>query len=488
MCGVWLAAPIGAAHAATLQVQPGGADAGDCQAAACQTIGYALAQAAGSGDTLLVAAGTYTEQLTINKSVVVQGAGSASTIIRAPATLVANPAISPGSGGQLTAIVFVTGSATDAAMKNLQVRGPGPSSSGSIGYGVFVGGNARLTLDSTHITAIRDEPLASSQNGGGVRFGAPGTGQVGRGQVLNSVIDDFQKNGVTVSNTGSNVTIRGNTITGTMPPPTIAQNGIQVSSGAVAVVENNTVSNLQCSTSNPNCGLDASWSIGVLLSSAGAGTQVLNNRISRADGNLYAVGSGGQAYAINSNQISDAVYVNVTAGGTTLNMANNTLSGAPVGLFAAGSSTPTAVNLNGGNIITGASRQGIRTVTAADALPVNVNGSRNQFYGNGTGADNPAQPPATALDLPCNWWGAATGPTNTGNPLGQGNSVSDGISYINWAIDNVAFSCVGNPQRNKELAHPPSPVPANQPWALLGSALALAGLGVGALRSRRRAS
>lgn len=484
VCGVWFSAQS-AVHAANLQVQPGGGDTGNCQVLACQTIGYALAQAASSGDTLQVAAGTYTEQLTINKSVVVQGAGSASTIIQAPAVLASNPAISPGSGGQLTAIVFVTGVATNATMKDLQVRGPGPSSSGSIGYGVFVGGNAKFTLDSTRITAIRDQPLANSQNGGGVRFGAPGTGQVGSGQVLNSVIDDFQKNGVTVSNTGSNVTVRGNTITGTMPPPTIAQNGVQISSGAVALVEDNTVSNLQCSTSNPACGLDAAWSIGVLLSSAGNGTQIINNRISRADGNLYAVGSGGQSYLVSDNQFSDAVYVNVTAGGIALNMANNRLSGAPVGLFAAGSTTPTTVTLSGGNLITGASKQGIRTVTSNGAQPVSVSGSRNQFYGNETGADNPAQAPAITLDLPCNWWGSYTGPINSDNPLGLGNSVSSGITYLNWAIDNTSFNCIGNPLRNEQLTHPPVPVPFNAPWALFGSALALAGIGGGVLCRRR---
>ncbi|MBH1965237.1 MAG: right-handed parallel beta-helix repeat-containing protein [Comamonadaceae bacterium] len=483
-CGVLGVLMFSVAHAATLQVQPGGADTGNCQASPCQSIAYALSQAAANGDTLQVGAGTYVEQLTINKSVAVQGAGSASTIIRAPAVLATNPDISPGSGGQLTAIVFVTGATTDASMTHLQVRGPGPSSSGSIGYGVFVGGNARFTLDHTRITAIRDEPFANSQNGSGVRFGAPGTGQVGRGQLLNSVIDDFQKNGVTVSNVGSSVILRGNTITGTMPPPTIAQNGIQISGGALALVEDNTVSNLQCSNSNPNCGLDASWSIGVLLSSAGAGTEVINNRVSHADGNLYAVGSSAQAYTVTGNQFSDATYVNVTAGGVVLNMMDNALTGAEVGLFAAGSSTATTVNLNGGNRITNASRQGIRTVTAPGALPVLVSGSQNQFYANLAGADNPDLAPAIVLDLACNWWGYPTGPTHPANPRGRGNTVSDGVQYLNWAIDNTTFNCVGNPRRNEFMALTPAAVPSTGLWGLSAIALLLAGLGAGALRRR----
>ena len=116
---IGLAMPWGVVSAATLLVAPGGADTGNCQGVACQTIGYALAQAAATGDTLQLAAGTYTEQLVLNKSVTLVGAGSASTIIRAPAVLTVNPVISPGSGGQQTAIVFVTGAATNATLRNL---------------------------------------------------------------------------------------------------------------------------------------------------------------------------------------------------------------------------------------------------------------------------------------------------------------------------------------------------------------------------------
>lgn len=156
------------------------------------------------------------------------------------------------------------------------------------------------------------------------------------------------------------------------------------------------------------------------------------------------------------------------------------------------------MNLNGGNVITGASQQGIQAL--AGAQPVSVSGSQNQFYGNGTGANNPATPPLVNLDLPCNWWGSATGPAYANNPLGTGNSVTDGVNYINWAIDNSTFSCVGNPARNEEPPPPPPPpppgpppvaapvaVPVNQLWALLGSALALAGFGAAGLsRSGQR--
>src|SRR2546423_5643430 len=58
----------------------GGADSGDCSATPCRTIGYALSQAV-DGDTIGVADGLYRENLTVSKSVTLQGAGAGATII-----------------------------------------------------------------------------------------------------------------------------------------------------------------------------------------------------------------------------------------------------------------------------------------------------------------------------------------------------------------------------------------------------------------------
>jgi len=57
-----------------------GSDNGDCTASPCQTIGYALSQA-NNGDTIRVAACTYTESLTLDKPVSLIGDGADDTII-----------------------------------------------------------------------------------------------------------------------------------------------------------------------------------------------------------------------------------------------------------------------------------------------------------------------------------------------------------------------------------------------------------------------
>jgi hypothetical protein len=63
-------------------VAPAGSDDNDCLAAAtaCRTIRAALGKAT-TGDVINVAAGIYTETLTIDKDVTINGAGAAATII-----------------------------------------------------------------------------------------------------------------------------------------------------------------------------------------------------------------------------------------------------------------------------------------------------------------------------------------------------------------------------------------------------------------------
>ena len=495
--GWTLALAMGHAGAATLNVAPTGADSGGCTGSACLTVGYALGKAA-NGDTIQLAAGTYVEQLTVDKSVTIAGTNpDRSTdlaIIQSPLTLATNTDVPGYAANQQTAIVFVTDSGTDATIRNVTIRGHRSATGSAIGWGVFAGNSAKLTLDTVHVTAIRDQPLSGGQHGRAIGFGIDGSfslgalsgSQTATGTVMNSLIDDFQKNGIEVGYAGTSVTLRGNTVTGVVTDK-IAQNGIVIADGAYAVVDGNTISGLQCNHSlcQGGGGSGTDWSIGLTLIDPAEGTQITRNTISGADGNVVVLDYGPAAPTITmtGNTLSDARYTNLQVWGPmTLNMAGNTLSGSVDGIEAYEWGGVPVVNLNGGNTITGASGTGIVVYGAT------VEGSQNRFFGNGAGAENVAADGGTA-NLTCNWWGSFTGPEEaSSNPGGLGNSVSDDVTFTNWSVDaNFTYGCVGNPEWVKKNPNGPlpTPVPMDAPWALAGVALALAGLAGRKLRRRR---
>lgn len=461
------------ALSAQLYVAPGGVNAGNCQTLAtpCLTVSYALSQAAVSGDTVNIAAGTYVEELTISKSVALIGAGATSTIIKAPNALTVNPAI-PGSGGQQTAIVFVTGTVS-ATMQALHVQGPGTTACGSLGYGVFVGGGANLSYVNGRITLTRDlaPPLSGCQNGTGIRFGAAATSQVGMGSVQNTTIETFQKNGVTVDHVGSNAAIAGNTIIGELPPPNIAQNGIQVSRGATATITNNTVRNEQCAAASCGAGFNQESASAILLFNPG-NTSITGNMLTTSDYGIILLNDAASSAVVtaNNNTISNNRYGGVFAAGGTINLSGNSISGGNFGVIAAnftGDVQAGVISLLGGNIVSGATAAGVTVYDEdiGDGLSPTVQGSNNQFVNNAVGASN--VPPQGTVNLSCNWWGAPQGPSNVANPLGTGNPATANTVFTNWATDNTSFTCNGNPQLNELLAARSVPTLGAWHWALL---------------------
>ncbi len=232
------------------------------------------------GGTIHVANGTYTEQVTINKSLHLVGEG-AETIIKAPATL-------PASGNQTSAIVIVDGSGVDAELTGFTVSGPGPTGCGSIAAGIFVRGGANADIHHNTIQDIRDSTFSGCQNGVAILVGRLSWATSGTATIANNSILGYQKGGIVVSNTGSSATITNNVVTGVGTTPVIAQNGIQISSAATATLSNNTVTG----NSFHLAGNAWDWaSAGVLLIDSGDVALTGGNRITGNDQNLYNSGA-----------------------------------------------------------------------------------------------------------------------------------------------------------------------------------------------------
>jgi predicted outer membrane repeat protein len=127
-----------------------GADAGDCTASACATIGYAVDQATGD-DTIDIADSIYTEMLQVDKSLTFAGESESGTIIQAHP----DPFVATGR------VLTLTG-ALDLTLSDLTIR------HGKTGHGGGLGFDAPGNLTLTRVTF--DQNSSGSGNGGGIDF------------------------------------------------------------------------------------------------------------------------------------------------------------------------------------------------------------------------------------------------------------------------------------------------------------------------------
>src|SRR5579872_1906987 len=178
---------------------------------ACKTIGHAVSLAS-SGDSIIVSAATYTENLTIGIDLTVIGAGGSTTII---------------DGGGAGTVVTIPNANTHVTLSKVEVRnGPrGVSNngtltivrstvSGNFGGGIF--NNGALTINASAISGN------SSGGGGGILNNGSG-----RTLTINSSIVSGNKarTGGVISNSCGLVTINNSTISGNVASGGRGDNG-----------------------------------------------------------------------------------------------------------------------------------------------------------------------------------------------------------------------------------------------------------------------
>jgi parallel beta-helix repeat protein len=295
--------------------------------------------AALDGDTINVAAGTYDEQLLIQESLTIIGAGEATTIIQAPATRAASIeqtpytydyiiAAYPASGtidvriegftidannqaettgtNYLVGVFFRDVSGTSAGLFSCTIQGFQPTEYKS--YGIKVDGNSMLTID-------------------------------------HNTISDYTRDGMEIRGSGLGnpaVTISNNDLTGSELP----LQGISLIDGATGSITGNTVSGHTRSAEWAACGILVDNSDGISVT----GNTVLNTfyaiYIGDADnctvsGNILTdyIKRAISLDAANNNTISNNTITGHASGtddvgiGLTNNSSNNTIGGdtAPAG-------------------------------------------------------------------------------------------------------------------------------------------------------------
>lgn len=279
----------GKANAAQIFVDD---DMAQCPGAQYTSI-QAAVTAAHPGDTINVCSGTYHEQVTVTKKLTIQGYDSMNMNqpIIIPAGVVAN-STSTATGNPIAAIVLIDG-ANGVNLSDLTVDG---STNGINGCApTLVGVYYRNSSGNADSLAVRNIKLGSGlegcQSGLGI-FVQSGTGSQSKVTVSNSSVHDYQKNGITANQVGTNAMIKGNDVAGIGSTPNIAQNGIQIADGAVGTIDSNFVLNNvygQCTDAN-NCGA-ASTNIVVDGSN---GVKVTNNTVGNSQINIYYGGNNGE--------------------------------------------------------------------------------------------------------------------------------------------------------------------------------------------------
>lgn len=435
---------------------------GTAPGTSCADPGYATISdaltAANSGDTIKVCAGTYDEQLAINKSVILQGTGPVTLSGPASPSNTLTNCDSDGGTDPNQVLVDICGpggpNSIQVAITGFTIQGNWPVlvCDNSL-YGVTVLGGANLTMSKSTVEHIGGDPQQDGCQGGvGIQVGLATSGTTsdpGTATLNNDVVTTYQKNGITVDGAGSNATINNATVTGTGPTPAIAQNGIQVSDGATATIKGGSISGNECNDTGGGCGPDGFTQVqscGILLFDAAkvtvTGTGASANDIGVDNTEDFAwpfytppspfVATNESMTGLRLNNRYENAFLD--EGKTTL--VTSALTGGEVGIETdqySAQTTP-AVATATSDTITGATEDAILLAsdrTAGDKAPKLTVAKSSLGTTNAGGIVNQSFSVVTATN---NWWGDPTGPSDWS--FGTGSSVSADVSFFPWATDS----------------------------------------------------
>ena len=186
-------------------------------------------------DIIVVCDGDYFEQVVIDRSLTLQAAQGQTPTIHFPLIVTdPNKAVVrvTGLGG------LMLGALVNVFIDGFIITGPGPGGCDSVRYGIRVDGGATATITDNLIKDIQDTPFGGCQNGIGILVGRQADGTTGHATIRENLIQNYQKGGIVVDNLGSSAIIVDNVITGVGRTEIIAQNGVQVSRGAMVPPSN----------------------------------------------------------------------------------------------------------------------------------------------------------------------------------------------------------------------------------------------------------
>ncbi len=404
-----------------------------------------------TGSTVNIAPGTYEEQVVIttdNLNLLGSGNGTdpaANSIILSPVSLAYSFTTSLANYP-----VIGVDNATGVTIDNLRVDGDGRGNGNYRFVGVaFWNGDG--TVSNCAITGIIDTPFSGAQHGNGI-YAYNNTSGPYTITVDNCIVDDFQKNGMTLLGNGLTANVSNCTVTGAGATGTIAQNGIQLGYGSGGTVTN-------CDVAGFTYTGPTYYSSGVLLYE-GTSVDVTGTDVDDSQASIWFANCSGSADGCTiTNPTAEGMFVDAyaakNAGGrgalpaaveedyaavvsrsaVTVDVSNTDFQGAGLSGFAGLYPWPEDdITLNVSGCTFSNWDTGMYFEDQGGAFAVTAN--NNSITGNGIGISSTT---ATPIDATCNWWGDISGPANAiSNPSGTGDPVTDNVTYAPWS--NMDFS------------------------------------------------
>ncbi len=370
-----------------------------------ETITLAIA-AANPGDTIIVAAGTYDEQVIITKSLTLQGAGN-TTIIQPSGTGTLTSSYTLGTqagafwnGYKLASIISVENVGTAGVIvKNLKVDGVNVNGL-PVGADYVVGisyGETTGTIDDVTVVNMNNVPIATRTYG--MWLDAVSTSV--SVEVKNSSISYYNKNGITARGAHLTVNIHDNIIVGPGTPGTQVPNGIVLAFGCGGTVSYNEISSHHYT--------EGIWlSCGIMGYDAKDGVIIEHNEVYDNDVGI-APSSHSTIYA---NEIYDCYQgIELEAGSAYNDINGNQIHDNDYGIHLLGPGSPYYTGLG-------------------DEPGPGNKANYNNIYDNTEGVRN--WDTTQTFDARFNWWGDPFGPT--ASPP-AGDKVSGYVDYAPWLIE-----------------------------------------------------
>lgn len=351
--------------------------------------------AASSGDKINVLAGTYTEQLSITKSLTLAGAGAATTIVKAPPAASRTTYTIPESTATWDPIVFARGTGTgviNVSISGFTIDGQNNYGANTTRYVGVLYRNVKPGTISNNI--VKDLGHDGTQTFGILVYGDSDV-TISSNQVSNYGRGGIGASGDAGASPDPNATIQGNTVTGpgAAAPQTWASNGIQIAWGAKGTIVNNEVTgNGWPGTAWTGTGIIVVDSDNVVVQ----GNNVHDNESGIIVGGYYATASGIQ---VKGNTVDSNEW-----GVQVINGASNTIVE--------------------DNTITNQVYDGfdVWKYSGATAYPTGTEVHNNAIYNNGwDGAWTNVT--VEVVDMENNWWGDASGPYDAADDVGETTEV-----------------------------------------------------------------